>query len=150
MGMNASWANQGAGIDNEYGAPYIHKAPRLGSFRWWGKTPLSSDSNCVFCEIIAGREPSKVRYLDEDIIVIVNKLTWVPLMLLVMPKKHMSQLEMWSSGIMPRLGTVAVDMGCTYAWNGFRILSNFGPDGMQSQSHGHLHVIGGTHLGPYA
>ena len=111
---------------------------------------MSSPSNCVFCEIIAARSPAKIRYLDEDIIVFVNKLTWVPLMLLVMPKKHMGQLEMWSSGLMTRLGSVAVDMGCMYSVNGFRVLSNFGPDGMQSQSHGHLHVIGGTHLGPYA
>ena len=111
---------------------------------------MSSPSNCVFCEIIAARSPARVRYLDEDIIVFVNKLTWVPLMLLVMPKKHMGQLEMWSSGLMTRLGSVAVDMGCMYSVKGFRVLSNFGPDGMQSQSHGHLHVIGGTHLGPYA
>ena len=111
---------------------------------------MSQPSNCVFCDIVANRSPAKVRYLDEDIIVIVNKLTWVPLMLLVMPKKHMSQLELWSSGLLNRMGSVAADMGCMYSWNGFRILSNFGPDGMQSQSHGHLHVIGGTNLGPYA
>lgn len=111
---------------------------------------FSGRTNCVFCEIVAGRSPARVRYLDEDIIVIVNKLTWVPVMLLVMPKQHLSQLEMWSSGLMTRLGSVAVDMGCAYASNGFRVLSNFGYDGMQSQSHGHLHVIGGTHLGPYA
>ena len=111
---------------------------------------MSPSPNCVFCEIVADRSPANVRYLDEDIIVIVNKLTWVPLMLLVMPKKHMSQLELWSSDIMNRMGSVAADMGCMYAVNGFRILSNFGRDGMQSQSHGHLHVIGGTDLGPYA
>jgi diadenosine tetraphosphate (Ap4A) HIT family hydrolase len=34
--------------------------------------------------------------------------------------------------------------------NGFRILSNFGPDGLQSQSHAHIHVIGGMPLGEYA
>jgi len=111
---------------------------------------VSDPSNCVFCEIVAGRSPARIRYLDNDIIVIVNKLTWVPVMLLVMPKKHMGQIEMWSSGLMPRLGDVAVEMGCIYSVNGFRILSNFGHDGMQSQSHGHLHMIGGTHLGPYA
>ena len=105
---------------------------------------------CVFCEIIAGREPARIRYLDEDIIVIVNRLTWVPVMLLAMPKVHLSQIQMWSSGLMERLGNVAVDLGCMYAPNGFRILSNFGHDGLQSQSHGHLHVIGGTYLGPYA
>jgi|TARA_Y100000031_G_scaffold138810_1_gene165038 histidine triad (HIT) family protein len=114
------------------------------------RRPLSGSSYCIFCEIVAGRSPAKVRYLDEDIIVIVNKLTWVPLMLLVMPKKHMGQMEMWCSDLMPRLGDVAMEMGCTFAPSGFRVLSNFGHDGMQSQSHSHLHVIGGIHLGPYA
>ena len=111
---------------------------------------LSSSSNCVFCEIVAGRSPAKVRYLDEDIIVIVNRLTWVPVMLLVMPKKHYTQLELWNSGLLNRLGSVAAEMGCMYSVGGFRILSNFGPDGMQSQSHGHLHVVGGTRLMEYA
>ena len=106
--------------------------------------------NCVFCKIVAGEEPARIRYLDEDIIVIVNKLTWVPVMLLVMPKQHMSQLEVWSSGLMTRMGSIATDLGCMFAPNGFRILSNFGYDGLQSQSHGHLHVIGGASLGQYA
>ena len=113
---------------------------------------MSDAPPCVFCEIIAGRAPATVRYVDEEIIVIVNTLTWVPVMLLVMPKKHLSQIVMWSSSLMTRLGNMAVDMGCKYAPNGFRVLSNFGYDAMQSQSqsHGHLHVIGGTYLGPYA
>ncbi len=111
---------------------------------------LTSPSACAFCEIVAGRSPARVRYLDEEIIVFVNRLTWVPLMLLVMPKQHMPQTEMWRSGIMNRLGQVAVDMGWSFAPNGFRVLSNFGRDGLQSQGHGHIHVIGGTHLGEYA
>jgi diadenosine tetraphosphate (Ap4A) HIT family hydrolase len=45
---------------------------------------------------------------------------------------------------------VAVTLGAMNCPNGFRILSNFGRDGLQSQSHGHLHVIGGTFLGEYA
>ena len=111
---------------------------------------MTRPANCIFCDIIAGRSPARVRYLDEEIIVIVNKLTWVPLMLLVMPKIHMQQSDMWSSDLMSKLGDVAVEMGWWLAPKGFRILSNFGPDGMQSQSHGHIHVIGGTHLGEYA
>ena len=106
----------------------------------------SSAPYCVFCEIVAGREPARIRYVDEEIIVIVNRLTWVPVMLLAMPKKHTSQLDMWSSGIMERLGTIAVDLGCMFCPNGFRILSNFGYDGLQSQSHGHIHIIGGAYI----
>ena len=111
---------------------------------------MSSDPNCVFCLISEGQEPAKYRYLDDELMVIVNKLTWVPLMLLVMPRNHMSQIQLWSSKLLIRMGNLAVDMGTMYAPNGFRILSNFGHDGMQSQSHGHIHVIGGTDLGPYA
>ena len=110
----------------------------------------SEPTNCVFCEIVAGREPARIRYLDNDLIAIVNRLTWVPVMLLVMPRQHMSQLEMWSDEIMDRLGDVAATLGCMYCPNGFRILSNFGHDGLQSQSHGHVHVIGGQFLGHYA
>ncbi len=111
---------------------------------------MTTPSACVFCEIVANRSPARVRYIDNDIIVIVNKLTWVPLMLLAIPKQHMRQGEMWSNGIMNKLGQVAVDMGWWLAPNGFRVLSNFGRDGLQSQSHAHIHVIGGTHLGEYA
>ena len=107
---------------------------------------MSYTSYCVFCEIVAGRSPAAIRYVDEEIIVIVNRLTWVP----VMPKKHLSQIEAWRSGLMARLGNVAVEMGCTYASEGLRVLSNVGSDALQTQGHGHLHVIGGTSLGPYA
>ncbi len=111
---------------------------------------MSPQPNCVFCRIVEGSEPARIRYVDQDIIAFVNKLNWVPVMLLVMPKKHLSQMEMWGSDLMARLGNVAVDLGCMYSVNGFRILSNFGHDGLQSQSHGHLHVIGGAYLGQYA
>ena len=111
---------------------------------------MNKPAYCVFCEIVAGNEPARVRYIDNGIIAIVNKLTWVPVMLLVMPKEHLSQIELWTSGIMERMGTAAVNLGAMYSPNGFRILSNFGYDGLQSQNHGHLHVIGGTYLGHYA
>ncbi len=111
---------------------------------------MPNPANCVFCQIVAGDSPARVRYLDEEVIVIVNKLTWVPLMLLVIPKQHLSQSELWSSSLMNRMGRIAVDMGWWLAPNGFRIISNFGRDGLQSQSHGHIHVIGGVPLGEYA
>ena len=111
---------------------------------------MNSDLNCVFCRISDGNEPARYRYLDDDLMVIINKLTWVPLMLLVMPREHMSQIQLLSSDLMVRMGILAVDMGAMYTPNGFRVLSKFGKDGMQSQAHGHIHVIGGTSLGPYA
>ena len=80
-----------------------------------------------------------------------NRLDWVPVMLLLVPKRHLTQIELWSSGdLMSRMAALAVQLGETYCPGGFRVLSNFGTDGRQTQPHGHLHVIGGTRLGLYA
>ena len=104
---------------------------------------------CEFCRIIANEAPARVVYQDDDVMVIHNRLRWVPVMLLVMPKKHMSQEEMWQDSVMARVADVAVQMGKAHCPGGFRLLSNFGHDGMQSQAHGHLHVLGGAHMGRY-
>lgn len=102
----------------------------------------------MFCEIIAKREPAEVLFEDDDVIVFRNRLRWVPVMLLSVPKKHMTQAELWRN--LGRVGEVAVEMGQKHSPSGFRLLSNFGPDAMQSQDHAHVHIIGGIFLGEYA
>ncbi|MBI4282832.1 MAG: HIT domain-containing protein [Chloroflexi bacterium] len=106
-------------------------------------------SDCEFCRIAANETPARVVYQDDDVIVIQNRLRWVPVMLLVMPKRHMSQEEMWQDPVIARIAHVAVQMGKEHCPEGFRLLSNFGHQAMQSQPHGHLHVLGGTPLGRY-
>jgi len=106
------------------------------------------EGNCVFCEIIAGREPADVLYRDAEVVVFRNRLRWVPVMLLAVPVRHISQAELWAD--LGSVGEKAAAMGAEHCPGGFRLLSNFGHDAMQSQSHGHVHVIGGTFLGPYA
>jgi len=103
---------------------------------------------CTFCRIIDRQEPAEILYEDDEVLVFRNRLRWVPVMLLVVPKAHVSQEELWRR--LGRVGEVAVEMGLTHCPNGFRLLSNFGFDAMQSQSHGHIHVLGGTFLGEYA
>jgi histidine triad (HIT) family protein len=102
---------------------------------------------CTFCEIIAGREPAEVLHEDEELIVFRNQLRWVPVMLLIVPKRHLSQAEMWRD--LGRVGALGLEVGQQHCPQGFRLLSNFGREAMQSQAHGHLHVIGGTQLGRY-
>jgi histidine triad (HIT) family protein len=104
---------------------------------------------CVFCNIIAGQEPANVIYEDEEVIVIQNILRWAPIMLLAMTKEHKTQAELWSDHIQ-KVGAVAAKIGAQLCPNGFRLLSNFGYHAMQSQEHGHLHIVGGQHLGHYA
>lgn len=105
---------------------------------------------CIFCNIVAHRSPATIRYEDDDVIAFDNLLQWVPVMLLVVPKQHLSQSELWTSPIVAHIAAVGAQLGASHCPGGFRLLSNFGRDAMQSQEHGHLHVIGGIHLGPYA
>jgi len=104
---------------------------------------------CIFCRIIARQEPADILYEDDDVIVFRNVLRWVPVMLLAVPKQHLTQSELWSSMI-GKVAPIAARMGEQHCPSGFRLLSNFGFDAMQSQEHGHIHVIGGTYLGHYA
>ena len=106
-------------------------------------------SYCVFCNIAAGREPATVIYEDDEVLVIQNVLRWAPVMLLAMTKEHLTQSQLWD-GPIGRVGKVAAELGAQFCPGGYRLLSNFGYDAMQSQDHGHLHIVGGTHLGPYA
>jgi histidine triad (HIT) family protein len=94
--------------------------------------------------------PGNIHYEDNEAVVFDNILDWAPIMLLVVPRRHITQDELWGSGsLMSKLADLAVQIGHRYAPNGFRVLSNFGDDALQTQSHGHLHVIGGAFLGRY-
>ena len=71
---------------------------------------------CVFCEIVARREPAEILYESESVIVIRNRLRWVPVMLLSMPKEHRTQQELW--GDMGEVGEAAVRMGAEHCPRG--------------------------------
>jgi len=103
---------------------------------------------CVFCEIVAKREPADIIEETDTVLVFRNRLRWVPTMLLAIPKQHMTQAELWSD--MGEVGRVAVEVAQRTCPGGFRLLTNSGYDGMQSQDHAHVHILGGTFLGEYA
>ena len=109
---------------------------------------MTPSSNCVFCRIVAKEEPATIHFEDDQVIAISNVLNWVPVMLLAMTKEHRTQAELWDDGI-ESVGRIAAKIGAEACPDGFRLLSNFGFEAMQSQEHGHLHIVGGTHLGPY-
>ena len=105
---------------------------------------------CTFCEIVAGRLPSRIVHDEADILVFKNRLDWYDVQLLIVPKEHMTQEELWTSGdMLARIGQLAVELGSESCDHGYRVVSNFGDDGLQTQDHGHLHLIGGEPLGLY-
>ncbi|MBJ27950.1 MAG: hypothetical protein CL776_04040 [Chloroflexi bacterium] len=107
------------------------------------------EPGCEFCGIVSGKSEAEIKYQDDDLIVFRNILTWVPIMLLVAPNNHLSQTEFWTSKLFQKASNLAVEIGASESPEGFRILSNFGDDALQTQVHAHLHVLGGTALGLY-
>jgi histidine triad (HIT) family protein len=107
------------------------------------------DATCDFCGIVVGRLPRRVRHQEPGLLVIHNRLTWAPVMLLIVPTTHMSQQEFWTSDLFPRAASLAIRLGEAECPGGYRVLSNVGRDALQTQAHAHLHVIGGTALGLY-
>lgn len=118
---------------------------------------------CVFCRIVAGDEAA--RYVapggletakradlkPEGVLAFRNRLTWVPVMLIVVPVGHPTQEELWTN---PELFVPAVRHALALGeehcagggeggtpGEGFRLVSNFGRVAHQSQEHGHIHVI---------
>ncbi len=70
-------------------------------------------------------------------------------MLLAIPKEHYSQEQLWQGSMVAKVAKVAGEVGVEQCPGGFRLVSNFGRDAMQSQNHGHIHILGGVHMGPY-
>ena len=104
---------------------------------------------CVFCDIVDRKSPARIEYEDDDVIVFHNQLDWADVMLLAVPKQHLYQGELWTSDVMAKVSKAAVEMGEKHCRNGFRLLSNFGHHAMQSQAHGHVHVVDGRYLHAY-
>ena len=113
------------------------------------EVPQLAGQACDFCEIVAGRLLRQVRFEDDQLLAIHNRLTWAPVMLLIIPKQHMDQQEFWTSSLFPQAARLAIQLGAEDCPQGYRLLSNVGRDALQTQPHGHLHVVGSTALGLY-
>ena len=108
---------------------------------------MHTDSNCIFCKIVAGQIPARKAYEDDELLAFHDIQPWAPVHVLVIPKTHIVSLaEVQPShdallgrmlGLAPRL---MKELGVS---NGFRTVVNTGADGGQEVMHLHLHAIGG-------
>lgn len=106
--------------------------------------------DCLFCKIIAGEIPSSKVYEDEYTFAFRDINPQAPTHILVVPKEHITSvaaIDSKNSGIAARcletVAKVAAQEGLT---NGYRVISNCGPDAGQTVPHLHFHILGGTRL----
>ena len=106
--------------------------------------------DCLFCKIIKGDIPSKKAYEDEDMLVFYDIAPQAPVHVLVVPKKHIPGVDGINADnaedvkkIFVKIPQIAESLGLQ---NGYRVISNVGPDACQSVRHLHFHVLGGAQL----
>ncbi len=104
-------------------------------------------SDCLFCKIIAGEIPSQKVYEDEICYAFRDIQPQMPTHILVVPKTHTANIADAASlpdhelaGLIRAIGKIAKAEGLE---NGFRVISNCGPDACQSVLHLHFHILGG-------
>ena len=108
--------------------------------------------NCIFCKIAAGEIPSTKVYEDEKILAFRDIAPMAPVHILVIPKAHIgsvNEINAENAAIVAHIFTVipqiAAEEGLT---NGYRVVSNCGPDAGQTVHHLHFHILGGKQLNP--
>ena len=106
--------------------------------------------NCLFCKIIKGEIPSACVYQDELTYAFRDIAPMAPTHVLVVPKQHVSGMsaidELDDAAIAACLRTVKKVAELEALENGFRTVSNCGPDACQSVAHLHFHVLGGKKM----
>ena len=107
--------------------------------------------DCIFCKIAAGEIPSDQVYADDLAIAFRDISPQAPTHTLVIPRKHISDMNEASAEdqallghMMLRAAEIAREAGL--AESGYRLVLNTGPDARQSVFHIHLHILGGRRL----
>lgn len=109
-----------------------------------------NDMDCLFCEMVAGNIPTRKLYEDERVLAFYDINPQAPVHFLVIPKEHIASADGITQEnadivayIFSLIPTLAKKAGLT---NGYRIITNCGPDACQSVLHLHFHVLGGAQL----
>ena len=106
--------------------------------------------NCLFCKIVAGEIPSTKVYEDDLVFAFRDIAPQAPTHILVIPKVHMDGCNAVSgenSAVVARIFEVIPQIAKAEGLvNGYRVVSNCGPDAGQTVPHLHFHILGGKEL----
>ena len=107
--------------------------------------------NCLFCKIAAGDIPSSIIYQDEHVVAFQDINPVAPQHILIIPRRHLSSMDELTSEdaqLLTRIFTTAKQIAHESGLKqGYRFLTNVGPDAGQSVLHLHFHLLGGRKLG---
>ena len=108
------------------------------------------DPDCLFCKIFQGDIPSTKVYEDELCFAFRDIAPQAPTHILVIPKEHIASLDELTpenvsaaAHILTVIPSIAAAEGLA---NGYRVISNIGPDAGQTVHHLHFHILGGQRM----
>lgn len=106
---------------------------------------MSTDKDCIFCQIIAGDIPSAKVYEDEDVYAFLDISQVTKGHTLVIPKAHVKDIyqtnQEIASQLFARVPKISTAIEKSFKPKGINILSNTGEAAGQSVFHLHLHLI---------
>jgi len=104
-------------------------------------------TDCLFCKIVAGEIPSDQVHADEEVIAFRDIAPRAPTHVLVIPRRHIPDAHALTDAdgdILAKLFSVvrkvADEAGLS---EGYRVVTNVGPEAGQTVFHLHLHLLGG-------
>lgn len=106
--------------------------------------------DCLFCKIADGRIPGKIVYQDKDVVAFEDIHPTAPHHILFIPRRHiasMAEITVEDGELLGKLfaaaAQVAGTLGLTEPEQGYRFVTNVGPNAGQSVFHLHFHLLGG-------
>ena len=109
------------------------------------------DPDCLFCRIVAGEIPSDRVHEDDEVIAFRDIAPRAPTHVLVVPRRHIPDAHGLTDADGPLLARLfAVMRGIAdeaRLGNGYRVVTNVGPEAGQSVLHLHFHLLGGRSMG---
>ncbi len=110
-----------------------------------------TETDCLFCRILAGNAAADVVYQDNRCVVIRDINPQAPTHLLVIPREHLESLDDASQKdevLLGHLLRVSARVANEHALTdgGYRTVVNTGRGAGQTVSHLHLHVLGGREM----
>jgi histidine triad (HIT) family protein len=108
------------------------------------------NASCLFCRILRGEIPAKKVYEDAYVFAFEDIDPKAPTHVLIIPKKHFAGLNKAQSEdaeVIGRCHLAAAEIARQRnIEQGYRTVTNVGPESGQSVFHLHVHLVGGRRL----
>ena len=106
--------------------------------------------DCIFCRIVKGEIPSYMVFESDSVLAFRDINPVAPVHIIVIPKSHIesvADVDTGNSAVLSDIFEAIAEIGKEQGLiNGYRIISNVGPDSNQTINHLHFHLIGGKKL----